>query len=125
MLFRSLENEDQLNLFKTGLTDRFGKMPQESVELLEVVRLRWKAIELGMEKIILKNKNMICYFVSDQQSKFYQSADFLKIVQYIQKMGKGKLKELNNKLTLTFTNVYNVETADYLLRKIIDFVRRE
>jgi transcription-repair coupling factor (superfamily II helicase) len=119
----NLENEEQLNLFKTSLNDRFGKMPQESVELLEVVRLRWKAIELGIEKIILKNKNMICYFVSDQQSKFYQSADFLKIVQYIQKSGNGKLKEMNHKLTLSFPNIFNVETADYILKEIILFAK--
>ena len=119
----NLENQEQLELFKTGLIDRFGKMPHESYELLEVVQLRWKAIELSMEKIILKNKNMICYFVSDQQSKFYQSADFLKIVQYISKTGKGKLKEVNHKLTLTFSNVFNVETADYILKEIIEFLK--
>ena len=98
-------------------------MPQESIELLEVVQLRWKAIELSMEKIILKNKNMICYFVSDQQSRFYQSDDFLKIVKFIQKTGKGKLKETNNKLTLTFQNVVNVETADYILKEIDHFLK--
>lgn len=126
LLYRELdniENEQQLELFKTGLIDRFGKMPQESHELLEVVRLRWNAIELSMEKIILKNKTMICYFVSDQQSKFYQSAEFMKIVQYIQKTGNGKLKETNHKLTLTFPNVFNVETADYVLKEIIQFVK--
>ncbi len=126
LLYRELdniENEQQLELFKTGLIDRFGKMPQESNELLEVVRLRWKAIELSMEKIILKNKNMICYFVSDQQSKFYQSAEFMKIVQYIQKTGNGKLKETNHKLTLTFQNIFNVETADYLLKEIIQYIK--
>jgi transcription-repair coupling factor (superfamily II helicase) len=128
LLYRELdniENEQQLELYKTGLTDRFGKMPQESRELLEVVRLRWKAIELSMEKIILKNKTMICYFVSDQQSKFYQSAEFMKIVQYIQKNGNGKLKEVNHKLTLTFPNVFNVETADYVLKEILQFVKSE
>jgi len=126
LLYRELdniENEQQLELFKTGLIDRFGKLPQESNELLEVVRLRWKAIDLSMEKIILKNKNMICYFVSDQQSKFYQSTDFLKIVQYIQKTGNGKLKEVNHKLTLTFQNIFNVETADYMLKEINQYVK--
>jgi len=126
LLYRELdniENEQQLELFKTGLTDRFGKMPKESFELLEVVQLRWKAIELSMEKIVLKNKTMICYFVSDQQSKFYSSSDFLKLVQYIQKTGKGKLKESNQKLTLTIPNVSNVETADYILKEIISWIK--
>jgi len=87
-----------------------------------VVKLRWKAIQLGIEKIILKNGKMICYFVSDQHSPFYQSADFLKIVQFIQKSKtSGQLKEMNHKLTLTFPNIPNVETADYILKEIIGF----
>jgi transcription-repair coupling factor (superfamily II helicase) len=119
----SIENEDQLNKFRAGLVDRFGKMPRESAELLEVVQLRWKAIELGMEKVVLKNKTMICYFIADQQSKFYSSADFMKIVQYVHKTGNGKMKELNNKLTLSFTNIPNIETADYLLKNISEFIK--
>lgn len=125
LLYRELDNidtEDQLHLFKTSLIDRFGKLPPESRELLEVVRLRWKAIQLGIEKIILKNGKMICYFVSDQHSPFYQSTDFLKIVQFIQKSKtNGQLKEMNHKLTLTFPNIPNVETADYILKEIIGF----
>ena len=77
-----------------------------------------------MEKIILKNKKMICYFVSDQKSSFYQSGDFIKIVQYVQKgKSKGRMKETKGKLTLSFSNVPNVETADYILREIIDEVK--
>ncbi len=122
LLYRELDNietEEELKKYREGLIDRFGKLPSESNELLEVVRLRWKAIHLGMEKIILKNKKMICYFVSDQQSPFYQSADFMKIVQYIQRSKtSGKMKEMNHKLTLTFSDVPNVETAGYILEEI-------
>lgn len=128
LLYRELdniENEEQLQHFSNGLTDRFGKLPQPSRELLEVVRLRWKAIELGMEKIILKNQSMICYFVSDQQSPFYRSPEFGKVVQYIQQNGKGALKERGHKLTLSFPHVPNVETADYILKEMIDFIRKQ
>lgn len=122
MLYRELDNIDdlpQLDIFRKGLLDRFGKLPQESKELLDILPLRWKAIELGMEKIILKNKKMICYFVSDQKSSFYQSPAFLKIVQHIQQSStKGRLKESKAKLTLTFSNVPNVETADFILKEI-------
>ena len=126
LLYRELdniENEDQLNLFRNGLIDRFGKLPKESRELLEIVQLRWKAIELSMEKILLKNGTMICYFVSDQQSPFYQSPEFLKVVQYIQKNGKGKLREKNQKLTLSFSNIPNVETADFFLKEILNHIQ--
>ncbi len=121
LLYRELdnvENEEQLSQFKNGLTDRFGKLPKESRELLEVVKLRWKAIELGIEKIILKEEKMICYFIADQKSAFYQSQDFLKIVQYVQKNKNGRMKEIKHKLTLTFPNIPNVETAGYLLEEM-------
>ena len=122
LLYRELDNiktEAELQKYREGLIDRFGKMPPESHELLEVVKLRWKSIQLGMEKITLKNEKMICYFVSNQQSPFYQSDDFLRIVQFIQKNNSsGRMKEINHKLTLTFDNIPNVETAGYILDKI-------
>ena len=80
--------KNSFSSLKTALTDRFGKLPKESRELLEVVQFRWKAIGLGIEKIILKEEKMICYFIADQKSPFYQSDDFLKIVQFIQKSQK-------------------------------------
>ena len=124
LLYRELDNietETELLKYRERLIDRFGKLPSESRELLEVVKLRRKAIELGMEKIILKNEKMICYFVSNQQSPFYRSDDFLKIIQFVQKnSSSGKMKEINHKLTLTFDNIPNVETAGYVLDKIID-----
>ncbi len=123
MLYRELdniENQEQLEQYTKGLIDRFGTLPAESRELLDVLPLRWKAIDLSMEKIILKEKKMICYFVSDQRSSFYQSERFIKIVQHIQKgKTKGKMKEANGKLTLSFANVPNIETADYILKEII------
>ncbi len=123
LLYRELDNiedEKQLAKFRHGLEDRFGKLPAETRELLEVVRLRWKAIELGMEKIILKEGKMICYFISDQHSPFYRSPLFMNIVQFVQK-GKfrGQMKERNHKLTLTFAHVPNVETAGHVLTEII------
>jgi len=127
LLYRELdniENEDQLQQFRKGLIDRFGKLPAESRELLEVVQLRWKAIDLGIERIVLKEQKMICYFISDQQAPFYQSTDFLKIVQFVQKgKAKGKMKEKNHKLTLTFPDIPNVETAAFILNEIIEFAK--
>lgn len=121
-LYRELDNiedEKQLDQFRQGLEDRFGKIPEETRELLTVLRLRWSAIGLGMEKIILKEQKMICYFISDQKSPFYQSALFMQIVGYVQKgKTKGRLQEKKNKLTLTFSNVPNVETARYILEEM-------
>ena len=124
LLYRELdniENKTQLEQFRNGLEDRFGKLPAQTRELLEVVKLRWKALESGIEKIILKDNKMICYFISDQQSPFYRSALFMKIVQYVQQnKTKGHMREINHKLTLTYSHVPNVETAGFILQEMIE-----
>ncbi len=120
----NIENEEALATFETNLTDRFGKIPEQSSELLEVVKVRWLAIIIGIEKIILKNKTMICYFVADQQSPFYQSADFVKVVQFVQSHPKQcHLKEVKNKLSLTFNSITQINKARAILEKIIDSVK--
>ncbi len=124
LLYRELdnqENEETLQLFENSLADRFGKLPGSSQELIEVVRLRWLAIGLGMEKIILKNGWMICHFIADQRSLFYQSPIFGKVLQYIQINPKNcRMKESENKLTLTFPRVESIRQAKMILQEIIE-----
>jgi transcription-repair coupling factor (superfamily II helicase) len=115
----NLENEKGLEKFEAGLIDRFGELPGPSKELLEVVRLRWKAIDLGIERIILKNKKMICYFIADQQSPFYQSPAFTKVLQFVQKNpGKCRMKEKKDKLSLSFDKVKTIQAAKMILEEI-------
>ena len=104
-----------------ALKDRFGKVPNQTIELMNVVRLRWHAIDLGIEKLILKNKKMIAYFISNQESPYYQSALFSKILGFIQQNPKGiKMKELNKKLTLSFENISSVKNAIEKVQRILE-----
>ncbi|MGE4586230.1 MAG: TRCF domain-containing protein, partial [Mangrovibacterium sp.] len=123
LLYRELdelETEESLQQFENGLVDRFGPLPASGSELLEVVRLRWLAIELGMERIILKNKKMICCFVSEQQSPFYQSPVFSRILQYVQQnSGKCRMKEKASKLSLRFEPVERIASAKLILTGIL------
>jgi transcription-repair coupling factor (superfamily II helicase) len=114
----SIDNEQQLQKFSSSLVDRFGKMPPESSELLGVIRLRWLAIGLGMEKIVLKSDIMICYFPADQKSAYYQSVLFQKILIYLQSHPKKCRMKEEGKLTLTFENVVSVNQAVELLKEI-------
>ncbi len=122
LLYRELDNlesEDALIQFEAGLIDRFGKLPPESIELIEVVRLRWAAIRIGMEKIILKNKKMVCHFISDPQSAFYQSPVFSQILLYVQTHHQTcRMKEGNNRLSLTFEKVKSVKKAKEILEGV-------
>lgn len=124
LLYRELDNlesEEALVQFEAGLVDRFGKLPPESIELIEVVRLRWVAIELGMERIILKNQKMVCHFISNPQSPFYQSPAFGKVLQYVQTHHQTcRMKEGNNKLSLTFEKVKTVKKAKEILAGVLE-----
>ncbi len=102
----------ELEKFVQGLEDRFGSLPAEAVQLTYIVRLRWLAIELGFEKIILKNGLLIAYFVSNQMSAYYSSGKFASILTYLQQQRKRfRIKEQKEKLYITVENVTSVEQA--------------
>jgi transcription-repair coupling factor (superfamily II helicase) len=122
-LYRELDNipdEKGLSAFENTLIDRFGTIPAQTIELLNVVRLRWRALNLGMEKIIMKNSTMIIYFIQDPKSQYYQSAVFGNVLNFVQRMGRRVvLKEENLRLSLRIPEIKNVKTAIDILDKII------
>lgn len=108
----SISDETQLDVFSKNLQDRFGTPPSQVIELMNVVRMRWKATHLGFEKIILKNGKMLVNFISNQQSLFYQTTIFIKLIQAMQKQPRlFALKETREKLTLTIEKVSTVGKA--------------
>lgn len=115
----AIQDEERLGEFKLELQDRFGTIPPKGKELIDVVLLRLEAMQLGIEKIVLKNKSLVLYFVSNQQSPFYQSTKFAKVLRYVQTHQKlCELKELNQKLSLRFNVVYTVQKAIEIIRSI-------
>ena len=77
----SLNDEEALLAYQKRLIDRFGQLPEEAEQLLNVVRLRWLCCKMGIEKVILKQERMSLYFVNNN-SRYYQSEIFGKILQY-------------------------------------------
>ncbi|HBK83328.1 MAG TPA: transcription-repair coupling factor, partial [Flavobacterium sp.] len=119
----TLKTEEQLLLFEQKLMDRFGPLPKQAMDLLKSVRIKWIASKIGIEKLIMKQGKMMGYFISDQQSNFYQSNRFLKVMQFVQQNGnlcKIKEKETKNglRLLLTFEQVKSVNKALELLKMI-------
>ena len=119
-LYRILDEvrtEEELGSFALDLNDRFGPVPPQSIQLLDVVRLRWLAVSLGFEKIILKKKRMILYFVSNQESAYYRSEVFHQIILLIQKQtGRFFLKEQAGKLTLSVEGIASMSEAIGVLK---------
>ena len=119
----SLTQEAELIQFETKLIDRFGELPIQVVDLFDSVRIKWLAKKLGLEKIILKKKRMIGYFVSDQQSAFYQTEDFTNMLKYVQHNSKScvmKEKETKNglRLLITFIHIDSISKALSILKSV-------
>ena len=111
-LYRELDStkdEEALQAFESRLADRFGPLPRAAKELLNVVRLRWEAIRLGMERVKVKNGLMIVHFVGEENSPFYKSEAFMTLLQRItQRPDRFVLKQHNNRLAMTVRNVKDV-----------------
>ena len=112
----NVKNEEELIAYEKKLIDRFGTLPKQAIALLNSIRIKWIATRLGIEKLVLKQGKMVAYFVSDQQSEYYTSNQFHKVLQFVQKNGnlcKMKEKETKNglRLLLTFENVKSVKKA--------------
>jgi transcription-repair coupling factor (superfamily II helicase) len=79
----AIENLADLNTFENQLIDRFGAMPSVAKSLMQSVALKIRVMPLGIEKIVLKQGKMWCYFVSDPQSPFYQSDQFHSLLNLV------------------------------------------
>ena len=111
-----LKNEAELKQYELELVDRFGELPTQAVDLLDSLRIKWVAANIGLEKIVMKQNRLIGYFISDQNSTFYQSEQFTKVLQFVQThktLCKMKEKQTKNglRLLLTFENITSVDKA--------------
>lgn len=109
----------QLEEFGRNLSDRFGPLPQQVVQLMKSVELRWLAVELGFEKLILKDGTLRGYFISKPDSSFYQSEVFGAVLDFVKtNPGTCVLKEVGQKLMLKFEGVKSIEKAKDCLEAV-------
>lgn len=121
-LYRELDNtksEEALRAFQARLEDRFGPLPPAAEQLLNVVRLRWEAVRLGMERVKVKNGLMIVHFVADDRSPYYKSDVFMELLKRITaRPDRFVLKQHNNRLAMTVRKVEDVKEAVTVLRAL-------
>ena len=114
-LYRELDNltrEEDLQSFEQRLIDRFGPLPREASELMNVVRLRREAIALGLERVKVKNGLMIVHFVANQQSPYFKSDTFMNLLRAITaRPQKFVLRQNNNRLAMTVRAINSIESA--------------
>ena len=118
-----ITNEKGLARFEKELIDRFGEIPSPVEDLLNSVRIKWIANSIGLEKIVLKKGKMIGYFIADQQSGFYQSPKFTKVLQFVQAFNSiCKMKEKETRTGLRLLLVFDkITTVEKALKSLIPF----
>ena len=120
----TLKTDHELTTFQTEVIDRFGPLPTEVVDLLDSVKMKWIGMQLGLEKIMMKQQKMIGYFISDQNSQFFDSPYFSKILRFVQKHPEHcTLKEKQTRgglrLLLTFNRVNTVQEGLQFFQQIV------
>ena len=120
----TLETDEELLQYEQRLIDRFGELPFQAIDLLDSVRLKWFAKKIGLEKVVLKQKRMIGYFISNQQSEFYQTKAFTAVLKYVQQNAttcviKEKQTKIGLRLLITFIKIDSVEVALKRLQKVL------
>ncbi|MBQ5452310.1 MAG: transcription-repair coupling factor, partial [Bacteroidales bacterium] len=118
-IYRQLDNvkdEDELQQTASRLEDRFGKIPKQTKDLFNIVRIRWIAIKLGIERISMKGGKMLCYFVSEDSSPYFQSQIFGNILLYLQKHPRNtQMKQVGGKACIVVNGIDNTQKAlDFL-----------
>jgi transcription-repair coupling factor (superfamily II helicase) len=113
----NIEEEGELLIFEEELKDRFGPLPRQVTDLLTAVRCRETAKELGFEKLILKNKVMRLYFVSNPESPYFETTKFHHILDYIQtQTNMAKLKQSGKNCFLTVANIKDMNDVERFLK---------
>ena len=126
LLYRELDNlansrrlEADLESYRKRLKDRFGAIPPVAEELISVVPLRVQGKQLGIEKIMLKQQNMYLYFVSNNESPYYQGETFGRILDYVSRHPRRcNFREAKGKRSVIISQVTSVEAALTICREI-------
>ncbi|MFN5133674.1 MAG: TRCF domain-containing protein, partial [Chitinophagaceae bacterium] len=120
------ESEEELHAFHTELQDRFGSMPKQVEDLFTTVRCRKLGVELGFEKMTLKNKTLRCHFINNPDSPYFESDLFQSIMQFVQTgLNKAKLKQTGKLFLLIVEDIKDMEVLHRLLSRMSQSVKEK
>ncbi len=118
------ESEEQLQEFHTEMADRFGPIPQEVEDLFITVRCRRMAVDLGFEKMVLKEDRLRCYFVNNPDSPYFESETFTKMLTFVQtRTNKARLKQTGRNFLLVHDDIKGMQQLYHFLFKLHSYVK--
>lgn len=111
------ETEEDLQRFHNEMIDRFGPMPKSVQDLFTTVRCRWLAVDLGFEKMSLKDETLRCYFINKNDSPYFESDLFKNILQYLQTgTNKARLKQVAKNFLLVVDDIKDMPALHRFLK---------
>ena len=119
-----INDKENLENFKLKLKDRFGTIPNETDELIEMIKLKWILKKIAIEKIVIKKNQFIGYFVNNQNNQFFNSNIFSNLILKIQNQNKGfRIKEKETKkglrLLLIIDNIANIKKLNNIINNLL------
>lgn len=122
----SCENEEELQEFHAELNDRFGPVPKQVEDLFDTVRIRKLAVELGFEKLTLKDETLKCHFINRPDSPYFESSIFNNILDFIQKQtNKAKLRQTGRLFLLVVDDIRSMQQLLQFLQRMNGAVKGE
>jgi len=113
------ETEEELMAFHHELNDRFGQVPPQAEDLFTTVRSRKLAVDMGFEKMLLRNNNLKCFFVGNPESPYFQSGTFNGILHFLQTgTNKAQLKQVGKNGILIVSDINNMQELYNFLNKM-------
>lgn len=116
------ESEEELAFMKQELADRFGPVPQQVEDLFITIRCRKLAVDLGFEKMSLKDGTLRCFFINRPDSPYFESGTFQEILRFLQtETSKAKLKQTGKLFLLVVTEVLSMDSMHRFLSQMHRF----
>ena len=117
----AINTEEELEVFKSKMKDRFGPIPKQVHELFSGLRLRWLCKKIGFDRLSLKGGKLRAYFVSNAQSSYYETEIFQNVLAYVSKHGQRKsitLKQSRNFLIFIKEDIRSLSKAKTILERV-------
>jgi transcription-repair coupling factor (superfamily II helicase) len=119
------ESEQELQQMREEMIDRFGPIPSQVEDLFITVRCRKLGVELGFEKMLLKNDSLKCYFINKPDSPYFESETFKRILSFIQtQTNKARLKQVGKLFLLIVDDISRMKDIHSFLRGVNEYVRQ-
>ena len=119
------ETETDLIDFHAEMVDRFGAVPPEAEDLFTIVRCRKMAVDLGFEKLLLRNETMKCFFVSNPDSPYFQSETFNRILMFLQTgTNKARLKQVGKNGILIVEDIKTMNHIYAFILRMFNHVKK-